>query len=105
MSLTINVREATNATILQLAGRLTLGASGPSLRDTVRGLLDSLRKNIVLDLSGVNVLRQLWSWPADCEQHRSHVSGRCDQVIELEQENTGSDVAHETLHCVCDLYG
>ncbi len=53
MSLTINVREATNATILQLAGRLTLGASGPSLRDTVRGLLDSLRKNIVLDLSGV----------------------------------------------------
>jgi hypothetical protein len=51
MSLTINVREATNATILQVAGRLTLGASGPSLRDTVRGLLDSLRKNIVLDLS------------------------------------------------------
>ena len=53
MSLTINVREATNATILEIAGRLTLGASGPSLRDTVRGLLDSLRKNIVLDLSGV----------------------------------------------------
>jgi anti-anti-sigma regulatory factor len=51
MSLTINVREATNATILELGGRLTLGASGPSLRDTVRGLLDSLRKNIVLDLS------------------------------------------------------
>jgi anti-sigma B factor antagonist len=53
MSLTINVREAANATILELDGRLTLGASGPSLRDTVRGLLDSLRKNIVLDLGGV----------------------------------------------------
>jgi hypothetical protein len=105
MSLTINVREATNATILEIAGRLTLGASGPSLRDTVRGLLDSLRKNIVLDLSGSNVLRQLWSWPADCEQRRSHFSGRCDQVIELEQKNTGSDVAYETLHGVCDLYG
>jgi anti-sigma B factor antagonist len=53
MSLTINVREATNATILEVAGRLTLGASGPSLRDTLRGLLNSLRKNIVFDLSGV----------------------------------------------------
>ena len=39
MSLTINGRETTNATILELAGRLTLGASGPLLRDTVRGLL------------------------------------------------------------------
>jgi anti-sigma B factor antagonist len=53
MSLTINVREAANATILQLAGRLTLGAPGPSVRDTVRRLLDGLRKNIVLHLSGV----------------------------------------------------
>jgi anti-sigma B factor antagonist len=53
VSLTINVREATNATILEIAGRLTLGTSGPSLRDTVGGLVDSLRKNIVLDLSGV----------------------------------------------------
>jgi len=36
-----------------LYNTVVLGASGPSLRDTVRGLLDSLRKNIVLDLSGV----------------------------------------------------
>jgi anti-sigma B factor antagonist len=53
MSLTINIREAPNATILEVAGGLTLGAFGLSLRDTVRGLLSSLRKNIVLDLSGV----------------------------------------------------
>ena len=53
MSLTINIREATNATILELAGRLTLGASGPSLQETVRELLASSHKNIVLDLGGV----------------------------------------------------
>jgi anti-sigma B factor antagonist len=53
MSVTINIREVTNATILEVAGGLTLGASGKSLRDTVSGLLGSLRKNIVLDLSGV----------------------------------------------------
>jgi len=53
MSLTINVREAANATILEVAGRLTLGASGPSLQETVREMLASSHKNIVLDLGGV----------------------------------------------------
>jgi len=53
MSLTINVREVANATILEVAGRLTLGASGPSLQETVRELLASSHKNIVLDLGGV----------------------------------------------------
>jgi len=53
MSLTIDVREATNATILEVERRLTLGASAPSLRDTVRGLLNRLRKNIVFDFSSV----------------------------------------------------
>jgi len=53
MSLTINVREVANATILELAGRVTLGASGPSLQGTVRELLDSSHKNIVLDLGRV----------------------------------------------------
>jgi anti-sigma B factor antagonist len=53
MSLTINVREVANATILELAGRLTLGASGPSLQETVRDLLASSHKNIVLDLGGL----------------------------------------------------
>ena len=53
MSLTINMREAANATILELAGRVTLGASGPSLQGTVRELLESQHKNIVLDLGHV----------------------------------------------------
>jgi hypothetical protein len=105
VSLTINVREATNATILEIAGRLTLGTSGPSLRDTVGGLVDSLRKNIVLDLSGVTYFDSFGLGPADCERRRSHFSGRCDHLIELEQTNTESDVAYETLRGVCDLYG
>ena len=36
MSVTINVREAGNATIVEVAGRVTLGAAGPSIQDTVR---------------------------------------------------------------------
>jgi hypothetical protein len=46
MSVTINVREAGNATIVEVAGRVTLRAAGPSIQDTVRELVDSLRTRI-----------------------------------------------------------
>jgi anti-sigma B factor antagonist len=56
MSVTINVREAGNATIVEVAGRVTLGAAGPSIQDTVRELVDSLHTNIIIDLGGVRYL-------------------------------------------------
>ena len=56
MSLTINVRETTNAVVLEVMGRITLGTAGPSLQDGVRELLNNGHKNIVLDLGGVTFL-------------------------------------------------
>jgi len=56
MSVTINVREAGNATIVEVAGRVTLGAAGPSIQDTVRELVDSLHTNIIIDLGGIRYL-------------------------------------------------
>jgi anti-sigma B factor antagonist len=56
MSVKVNVRETENAVILEVIGRITLGASGPSLQDRVRELLDSEHKNIILDLGGVTFL-------------------------------------------------
>jgi anti-sigma B factor antagonist len=56
MSVKINVREAGNATIVEVAGRVTLGAAGPSIQDTVRELVDSLHTNIIIDLGGITYL-------------------------------------------------
>jgi anti-sigma B factor antagonist len=56
MSVKISVRETANAVILEATGRITLGASGASLQERVRELLDSGHKNIVLDLGGVTYL-------------------------------------------------
>ena len=53
MSVTINVREAGNVTIVEVAGRVTLGAAGPSIQDAVRELVDSLQTNIIIDLGGI----------------------------------------------------
>jgi anti-sigma B factor antagonist len=56
MSVKINVRETENAVILEVTGRITLGASGPSLQDGVRELINGGHQNIILDLGGVSFL-------------------------------------------------
>jgi anti-sigma B factor antagonist len=56
MSVTINVRDAGNVTFVEVAGRVTLGAAGPSIQDTVRELVDSLHTNIIIDLGGITYL-------------------------------------------------
>ena len=56
MSVKINIRETANTMILEVTGRIKLGAPGPSIQDGVRELLDSEHKNIILDLAGVTYL-------------------------------------------------
>ena len=56
MSVKTNIRETENAVILEVSGRITLGASGPSLQDGIRELLNRGHKNIILDLGGVTFL-------------------------------------------------
>lgn len=54
MSLTINIREVGGVTVLDLNGRLMLGEALSNLRDTIRELLDSDQKKIVLNLAEVS---------------------------------------------------
>ena len=53
MSLNINVRETGNVVILDLNGQITLGEALANLRDTIRELVDSGQKNILLNLANV----------------------------------------------------
>ena len=50
MSLTINVRETADATILDMSGRVSLG----ELRDSIREALAGDQKNILLNLAEVS---------------------------------------------------
>lgn len=56
MSLPINVRETGDVVILDLNGRITLGETAASLRDTIRELLDGGQKNILLNLAEVSYI-------------------------------------------------
>ena len=56
MSLTINVRETADATILDMSGRLCLGEALGELRDSIREALAGNQKNVLLNLAGVSYI-------------------------------------------------
>jgi anti-sigma B factor antagonist len=56
MSLKINIRETADATILDIAGRLTLGDALADLRDSIREALAGDQKNILLNLAEVSYI-------------------------------------------------
>src|ERR1022692_2481890 len=56
MSLKINVRESDHVVILDLNGRITIGEEAASLRDTIKELLESGQKNILLNLAEVSYI-------------------------------------------------
>jgi anti-anti-sigma factor len=52
----VTVRLAGEVAIVEMTGRLVLGEGCNLLRDTVRGLLESGRRNILLSLQGVTYI-------------------------------------------------
>ncbi len=56
MNLKISVRDVGNVSILDLAGRLTLGEPAGALRDTMKDLLARNRKNLLVNLGEVSYI-------------------------------------------------
>ena len=54
MSLTINQRTSSSVSILDLSGKITIGAGSVQLREAIRKLIDSNNKNILLNLGDVS---------------------------------------------------
>jgi anti-sigma B factor antagonist len=56
MSLHATHRDAGEATVVDLSGRITLGDGSALLRKTIRGLLDDQRTKILLNLADVDYI-------------------------------------------------
>ncbi|HKV25926.1 MAG TPA: STAS domain-containing protein [Candidatus Acidoferrum sp.] len=56
MALRATYRDAGQATVVDLSGKITLGEGSSLLRTTVRGLLDEKRSKIVLNLADVDYI-------------------------------------------------
>jgi len=56
MALTIQTREVSHVSILDIEGRIVLGDEIQQLRDAVRGLIAAGKKKIILNLEGVDYI-------------------------------------------------
>lgn len=56
MSVTANVRQAGNVTVIDLAGRITLGDGSGLVRNTIKDQVAAGHKNILLNLKGVTYI-------------------------------------------------
>ena len=56
MTFKSNTRQASGVTIVDLSGRITLGESSATLRETVRELLNKGQKRILLNLGDVSYI-------------------------------------------------
>jgi len=56
MSLKATVRQAGDVAIVELAGRITLGEGSGTVRSTIKDLVNSGRKNILLNLKDVSYI-------------------------------------------------
>jgi anti-sigma B factor antagonist len=56
MSITANVRRVGDVSIIDLAGRITLGEGSGLVRATIKGLVNSGQKNILVNLKQVSYI-------------------------------------------------
>jgi anti-sigma B factor antagonist len=56
MSMKAEIVEQGGVTIVRAKGKITIGEGDIKLRDTIEGLLNSGKKNILLDLGGVSFM-------------------------------------------------
>ena len=54
--LDVNERQAGDVTILDMSGAVRIGEGSVALRDSIRGLADQGKKNILLNLAKVNYI-------------------------------------------------
>ena len=56
MSVTLNTRQVGDVSVVDVAGRITLGEGSSALRDTLRGLVSNGQKKILLNLGEVSYI-------------------------------------------------
>ena len=56
MSVNLNIRQVGDVTVVDVAGRITLGEGSSALRDTLKEIVGKGQKNILLNLGDVSYI-------------------------------------------------
>lgn len=103
MALRATHRDASQATVVDLSGRITLGEGSALLRQTVRGLLDDQRTRIVLNLADVDYIDS--SGIGELVSAYTTAKGRGGELKLLHLSKKVHDLLQPTkLYTVFDVY-
>ncbi len=78
MSVKITTKQAEAVTVLNVAGRITIGDETARLRETIRGSVNDGKKNILLDLGEVSYIDS--TGLGEFVSSLSHVKGNGGQL-------------------------
>ena len=78
MSVKITTKQAEGVTVLNVAGRITIGDETARLRETIRGSVNDGKKNILLDLGEVSYIDS--TGLGEFVSSLSHVKGNGGQL-------------------------
>lgn len=95
MSFKIETREVGDVTIIDLHGKMTIGAGDVQFREEVKKLLDEGKKKLILDLehlkymdsSGVGELVSTYTTVTNrgCQLKLAHLSGKILDLLQITQ--------------------
>jgi anti-anti-sigma factor len=94
--MTVSERGVGRVTLLDLDGRLILGASAEALRDKVRSLLQQGRTQFIVNLAGVPCMDS----GGLGEPVQAYTTVTRQGTVGHDQSSAGPARDHETGHCV-----
>jgi len=96
--MTIDTRNVNGITILELHGKITIGEGSREIRETIRKLLDSGNKNILLSLGDVSYIDSSGIGELVSSYTTVTNQGGAVQITSPDQENQRAIGYHETAH-------
>ena len=76
MSVKLNTRQVGDVSVVDVAGRITLGEGSSALRDTLRDMIGKGQKKILLEPGRGQLHRQLGNRRAGLRLHHGHQQRR-----------------------------
>ena len=113
MALKMSQREVDGVTVIELDGRIVLGAEGNALREKVKGLLAEGKKNIVLNVNkivfidsaglGVLVVSHHTAKKEGASLRLCHLDNKFQQVLQITKLLTVLYISNTEAEAVASL--
>ena len=98
MSVKLNTRQVGDVSVVDVAGRITLGEGSSALRDAMRDMVSKDQKKILLNLGEVSYIDSSGIGELVSGFHHRHQQRRPVEAAQPEQAGEGPAADHQAVH-------